>query len=68
LPFGYDHKYTYSQLGYNLKITDIQAACGLAQIDRLPDFIAARQRNYDFLMAAPERLRRVPRSARSHAR
>ena len=51
LPFGYDHKYSYSQLGYNLKITDIQAACGLAQIDRLPDFIGARQRNYDFLMA-----------------
>jgi CDP-6-deoxy-D-xylo-4-hexulose-3-dehydrase len=36
LPFGYDHKYTYSQLGYNLKITDVQAACALAQLDRLP--------------------------------
>jgi CDP-6-deoxy-D-xylo-4-hexulose-3-dehydrase len=49
LPFGYDHKYTYSQLGYNLKITDMQAACGLAQIDRLPDFIAARRRNFAHL-------------------
>ena len=49
LPFGYDHKYTYSQLGYNLKITDIQAACALAQMDRLPDFIAARKRNFAYL-------------------
>ncbi|HRD86875.1 MAG: lipopolysaccharide biosynthesis protein RfbH [Accumulibacter sp.] len=49
LPFGYDHKYTYSHLGYNLKITDIQAACGLAQMDRLPDFIAARRRNCEYL-------------------
>ncbi|HRD87284.1 MAG TPA: lipopolysaccharide biosynthesis protein RfbH [Accumulibacter sp.] len=49
LPFGYDHKYTYSQLGYNLKITDIQAACALAQMDRLPDFIAARKRNFTYL-------------------
>lgn len=49
LPFGYDHKYTYSHLGYNLKITDIQAACGLAQMDRLPDFIAARRRNHEYL-------------------
>ena len=36
LPYGYDHKYTYSHLGYNLKITDMQAACALAQMDRLP--------------------------------
>ena len=49
LPFGYDHKYTYSQLGYNLKITDVQAACALAQLDRLPDFIAARKRNFAWL-------------------
>jgi CDP-6-deoxy-D-xylo-4-hexulose-3-dehydrase len=49
LPFGYDHKYTYSHLGYNLKITDIQAACGLAQMDQLPDFVAARKRNYKYL-------------------
>lgn len=46
LPSGYDHKYTYSHLGYNLKITDMQAACGVAQLDHLPDFIAARRRNF----------------------
>lgn len=49
LPAGYDHKYTYSHLGYNLKITDMQAACALAQIDRLPGFIDARKRNFAFL-------------------
>jgi CDP-6-deoxy-D-xylo-4-hexulose-3-dehydrase len=49
LPAGYDHKYTYSHLGYNLKITDMQAACGLAQMDRLPEFIAARKHNFAFL-------------------
>lgn len=49
LPFGYDHKYTYSHLGYNLKITDMQAACALAQMDRLPEFIEARKRNFTFL-------------------
>ena len=49
LPEGYDHKYTYSHLGYNLKITDMQAACGLAQMDKLEGFIAARRRNFTFL-------------------
>jgi CDP-6-deoxy-D-xylo-4-hexulose-3-dehydrase len=49
LPKGYDHKYTYSHAGYNLKITDMQAAVGLAQLDRLDGFIAARQRNFDLL-------------------
>lgn len=49
LPEGYDHKYTYSHLGFNLKISDMQAACGLAQMDRLPGFIEARKRNFDFL-------------------
>ena len=49
LPFGYDHKYTYSHLGYNLKITDMQAACGLAQLDKLPAFIAARKANFNYL-------------------
>jgi len=49
LPFGYDHKYTYSHLGYNLKITDMQAACALAQMDRLPGFIEARKHNFAFL-------------------
>ncbi|WP_306605855.1 lipopolysaccharide biosynthesis protein RfbH [Azonexus sp.] len=46
LPAGYDHKYVYSHLGYNLKITDMQAAVGLAQLDRIDDFIAARKRNF----------------------
>lgn len=49
LPEGYDHKYTYSHLGYNLKISDMQAACALAQLDRLDDFIAARKANYAYL-------------------
>ena len=49
LPQGYDHKYTYSHLGYNLKITDMQAACALAQMDRVNDFIAARKRNFNWL-------------------
>lgn len=49
LPYGYDHKYTYSHVGYNLKITDMQAAVGLAQLDHLDDFIAARRRNFDLL-------------------
>lgn len=46
LPYGYDHKYTYSELGYNLKITDMQAAIGLAQIEKLPKFIEARITNH----------------------
>jgi CDP-6-deoxy-D-xylo-4-hexulose-3-dehydrase len=49
LPRGYDHKYTYGHAGYNLKITDMQAAVGLAQMDHLEDFIAARKRNFDLL-------------------
>ena len=49
LPQGYDHKYIYSHLGYNLKITDMQAACGLAQMDRLEGFIEARKANFIFL-------------------
>ena len=49
LPFGYDHKYTYSHLGYNFKITDMQAACGLAQLDRLEVFIKKRRENFNFL-------------------
>jgi CDP-6-deoxy-D-xylo-4-hexulose-3-dehydrase len=46
LPHGYDHKYTYSHLGFNLKITDMQAAVGLAQLDHLEGFIEARRRNF----------------------
>ena len=49
LPLGYDHKYIYSHLGFNLKISDMQAACALAQMDRLEGFIAARRRNFAFL-------------------
>ena len=49
LPFGYDHKYTYSHLGYNMKITDMQAACGLAQLERLESFIRVRKENFNFL-------------------
>jgi CDP-4-dehydro-6-deoxyglucose reductase, E1 len=49
LPEGYDHKYTYSHLGYNLKISDMQAACALAQMDRLEGFIAARRANFAYL-------------------
>lgn len=51
LPFGYDHKYTYSHLGYNLKITDMQAACGLAQLARLDDFVQQRKSNFKYLKA-----------------
>ena len=49
LPEGYDHKYTYSHLGYNLKSGDIQAAIGLAQLDRLDSFIELRKRNWGYL-------------------
>ncbi len=49
LPHGYDHKYTYSNLGYNLKITDIQAAIGLAQFSRLEEFIEKRRKNFLYL-------------------
>jgi len=49
LPEGYDHKYTYSHLGYNLKISDMQAACALAQMDRLEGFVKARKDNFAYL-------------------
>jgi CDP-6-deoxy-D-xylo-4-hexulose-3-dehydrase len=49
LPFGYDHKYIYSRLGYNLKITDMQAALGLAQLKKLPQFIKTRKHNFERL-------------------
>ncbi len=52
LPKGYDHKYTYSNIGYNLKITDMQAAVGLAQMDRLGGFIADRRKNFNYLTNA----------------
>jgi CDP-4-dehydro-6-deoxyglucose reductase, E1 len=49
LPCGYDHKYTYSHIGYNLKVTDMQAAVGVAQLRKLPSFIEARRRNFGLL-------------------
>lgn len=49
LPDGYDHKYTYSHLGYNLKISDMQAACGLAQMERVEEFITKRRANFTYL-------------------
>jgi len=49
LPFGYDHKYIYSHIGYNLKVTDMQAAIGVAQLEKLPRFIEARKENFSVL-------------------
>ena len=57
LPKGYDHKYIYTHIGYNLKATDMQAALGLSQLDKLPKFIEERNANFDFLY---EGLREVP--------
>jgi CDP-6-deoxy-D-xylo-4-hexulose-3-dehydrase len=56
LPYGYDHKYVYSHSGYNLKITDMQAACGLAQLDKLEFFIQRRRENYTYLRKRLETL------------
>jgi len=56
LPEGYDHKYIYSHIGYNLKITDMQAAVGLAQIERLEEFIAKRKSNFNYLKKALSKL------------
>ncbi len=49
LPHGYDHKYTYSHIGYNLKVTDMQAAIGVSQLKKLPDFIRRRRENFAYL-------------------
>ena len=49
LPHGYDHKYVYSHIGYNLKVTDMQAAIGVAQLKKLPGFIQARKKNFSAL-------------------
>lgn len=56
LPHGYDHKYIYSHVGYNLKATDMQAAVGVAQLKKLPEFIAARKRNFAALRTGLEDL------------
>jgi CDP-6-deoxy-D-xylo-4-hexulose-3-dehydrase len=50
LPSGYDHKYVYSHFGYNLKVTDMQAAIGCAQLEKLPDIIEARKKNWAYLL------------------
>lgn len=49
LPYGYDHKYVYSHFGYNLKVTDMQAAIGCAQLEKFPGFVKARQKNWEIL-------------------
>ncbi|MCW7548258.1 lipopolysaccharide biosynthesis protein RfbH [Photorhabdus sp. APURE] len=54
LPQGYDHKYIYSHLGYNLKITDMQAACGLAQLERVEEFVEQRKTNFTYLKTGLE--------------
>lgn len=59
LPCGYDHKYTYSHIGYNLKLTDMQAAVGVSQLKKLPRFIAARRKNFDYLYAGLKRFEDV---------
>jgi CDP-6-deoxy-D-xylo-4-hexulose-3-dehydrase len=56
LPYGYDHKYVYSHSGYNLKITDMQASCGLAQLNKLEFFIQRRRENYSYLRSRLETL------------
>ena len=56
LPMGYDHKYIYSHLGFNLKITDMQAAVGLSQLERLPGFVDVRKKNFEFLKSGLKNL------------
>lgn len=59
LPFGYDHKYVYSHFGYNLKVTDMQAAIGCAQLEKMPLFIKKRQENWNYLRKALQHLENV---------
>jgi CDP-6-deoxy-D-xylo-4-hexulose-3-dehydrase len=59
LPVGYDHKYVYSHLGFNLKVTEMQAAIGCAQLEKLPGFIEARKKNWQFLREAFDDLQDV---------
>jgi CDP-6-deoxy-D-xylo-4-hexulose-3-dehydrase len=70
LPCGYDHKYTYSHIGYNLKATDMQAALGVSQIAKLPEFIRRRKENFAYLKAALKPLEDVlilPAPSSEHA-
>ena len=67
LPCGYDHKYTYSHIGYNLKLTDMQAAVGVAQLEKLAGFIEARRRNFARSADGLQRPGGVLHPARSHA-
>ena len=59
LPYGYDHKYVSSHIGYNLKLTDMQAAVGVAQLKKLPDFIEARRHNFNRLYAGLKKFEEV---------
>jgi CDP-6-deoxy-D-xylo-4-hexulose-3-dehydrase len=59
LPYGYDHKYTYSHIGYNLKVSDMQAAVGVSQLEKLEGFIAARKSNFDYLSGQLQSLSNV---------
>jgi CDP-6-deoxy-D-xylo-4-hexulose-3-dehydrase len=54
LPYGYDHKYIYSHIGYNLKLTDMQAAIGVAQLDQLESFVSIRRKNFAYLFSRVE--------------
>ncbi len=66
LPYGYDHKYTYSHIGYNLKATDMQAAVGLAQLQKVMGFIETRRANFAYLYENLQDLQEVFDSSRSH--
>lgn len=59
LPKGYDHKYVYSHIGYNLKMTEIQAACGLAQLEKLDKFVEARKKNYKILAKKLQKFHKI---------
>jgi CDP-4-dehydro-6-deoxyglucose reductase, E1 len=61
LPHGYDHKYTYSHFGYNLKMTDMQAAVGVSQLAKLPGFVAARRSNFNYMRERLDRFSEVLR-------